>query len=164
MQWFSLYILHRFHIRKVLLHPFLLWDIRRTIPNFIRRYLWQRVHFCVYSSMPQAAEKRAHLNRQTTWCQPLQYYPVLKCLFMSSVDNLSSFCNMLLQVTFISVLFWSYCEIFHEKPLLLVYRFLLSNCKDSLSFFNYTQANRTFFYSRPLLYISIKFGRILLNI
>jgi hypothetical protein len=60
------------------------------------------------------------------------------------------------------VLLWSYCEIYHENPLLLVYPFLLSNCQDSLSFFNYTQANKTFFYSR-LLYISTKLGILLLN-
>jgi hypothetical protein len=58
-----------------------------VFPNFIRRDLWHQVHLWVSSSMPQKAEKRAHLNVQiacaTQYCQPLQYYPLLKCLLMS---------------------------------------------------------------------------------
>jgi hypothetical protein len=101
VQWFSLYVLHTFQFNPGSISGRFCCTLSsyETLEDLISKLYKKRLmasSLCVYSPMPQAAEKRAHLNKQTTWCQPLQYYPVLKCIFTSLVDTLSSFCNMFL--------------------------------------------------------------------
>lgn len=115
------------------------------------------------NSCQQEARKWAHLNKQTAWCNTVLTTTLILSCTQMSIHVFGRHFEQLLQgvsiLTFIIVLFWTYCKLFHEKLLIPVHPSRL------LQIFHCTHVNRNFFHSRSFHYtcISISFDRILLN-